>query len=181
MDTLTSVSTTTQLALNPPTPKPKHVKKVTKARKSPAVSEVKVSESKVSHSADDSRTVISKITQRRHTAKEIELLLENVEIGKQLASSLNKQIATLEAENDRLREFCNENNVCNVILYSSQNDLTLASVTNASEEGVHVFARVSELFQRNKNDLHKKGIGFAILQDVPINHIYATPFPSLHL
>lgn len=241
-DTFTSISTTTQLALNPPQGKKVALKKTnaaaakqrkqTKAEKDEKCSNVKnnitnntttskatkVNETDVNTTivggdtkrkvckrnetkeddtkingtrvndtndtkdniGDMSTTVKSttgpRVTQRRHTVKEIELIIENAEIGKQLVASLSKQICTLEEEVERLRDICRENTTCNVVIYSSEDDISLAAVTNGSDEGIQVFSRVSDLFQRNIVPLHKRGIGFATFQDVLINRMHTTPF-----
>ena len=107
---------------------------------------------------------------------EQDVLQTNVEMSKQLISVLTKQNKMLEQEIGRLKEICRENSTCNVIVFGPPNELTVASVTNHSSEGTELFSRVSDRFQRNSAKLAKKNISFAVLEDVPFNRMYETPF-----
>ena len=143
-DNSSIVSTTTQIALQPP----KGVARVT-SRKSAT---------------------------RMQPINEHEVLQTNVEMSKQLISVLTKQNKMLDHEIGRLKEICRENSTCNVIVFGPPNELTVASVTNHSSEGTELFSRVSDMFQRNSAKLAKKNISFAVLEDVPFNRMYETPF-----
>ena len=91
---------------------------------------------------------------------------------------LTKQVQSLEREIDQLKEVCRENNTCNLLLFCSQSDMSIAAVTNTSDQGIEMFSRVSEMFQKNQTNLHKRGIGYAVIEDIPINTIYDTPFST---
>jgi hypothetical protein len=144
--------------------------------------------------ADDSSSIVStttqialqppkggiRVTSRKSATlqpiNEQDVLQTNVEMSKQLISVLTKQNKMLEQEIGRLKEICRENSTCNVIVFGPPNELTVASVTNHSSEGTELFSRVSDMFQRNSVKLAKKNISFAILEDVPFNRMYETPF-----
>jgi flagellar motor protein MotB len=144
-DSISMVSTTTQIALQPP----KGGSRAT-SRKS--------------------------ATRQQQSINEQDMLQSNVEMSKQLISVLTKQNKMLEQEIGRLKEICRENSTCNVIVFGPPNELTVASVTNHSSEGTELFSRVSDMFQRNSAKLAKKNISFAVLEDVPFNRMYETPF-----
>lgn len=148
-DNSSIVSTTTQIALQPP--------KAAATRRSVG---------RKSQNATHARPIIN----------EQELLQNNVEMSKQLIAVLTKQNKMLEQEIVRLKEICKENSTCNVIVFGPPNELTVASVTNHSSEGTELFSRVSDMFQRNSAKLNKKNISFAVLEDVPFNRMYETPF-----
>lgn len=99
-------------------------------------------------------------------------------MSRQLIAVLTKQVHSLEGEVERLKEVCRESNTCNLLVFCSQSDMSVAAVTNTSNEGIEMFSRVSEMFQRNQANLHKRGIGYAVIEDVPINTIHDTPFPT---
>ncbi len=149
-DTGSVVSTTTQIALQPP----KGTSRRSVIRKS----------------------LVPTPASLRPPINEQDLLQSNVEMSKQLISVLTKQNKMLEQEIVRLKEICKENSTCNVIVFGPPDELTVASVTNHSSEGTELFSRVSDMFQRNGAKLNKKNISFAILEDVPFNRMYETPF-----
>ena len=109
---------------------------------------------------------------------DVELLQNHVELSKQFINALQKQIKNLEAENARLQEYCRENNSCSVIVFGPPNELSVAAITNNSSEGVDFCARVAEQFERQAQNLHKRGISYAVIEDVPLNRMYDTPFGS---
>ena len=112
----------------------------------------------------------------RPSQKEIQLLEQNAQMSKKLVEVLSKQVRTLEAEVLRLKESLRECNRCNVLLFCSDRDLSVAAVTNSTSEGVELFSRVSEMFAQKRAALHKRGIGFAVIEDIPLNQIHDTPF-----
>ena len=114
----------------------------------------------------------------RHTQKEIDLMEQNSRMSQRLVEVLSKQVKTLEAEVARLRESLRECSRCNVLLFCSNRDLSVAAVTNQTSEGVELFSRVNAMFAQKRAALHKRGIGFAVIQDVPLNQVHDTPFSS---
>jgi hypothetical protein len=111
---------------------------------------------------------------------DVELLQNHVELSRQFISALQKQVKSLELEVARLQEYCRENNSCNVIVFGQPNDLSVAAITNNSSEGVDFCARVTEQFERNAQQLNKRGISYAVIEDVPLNRMYDTPFMKNH-
>jgi hypothetical protein len=145
------ISGTTQIALQPPAPAPK-------GRRAPAAAVV----------VPEARPP-KKIT-------DVELLQNHVELSRQFIQALQKQVKSLELEVARLQEYCRENNSCNVIVFGPPNDLSVAAITNNSSEGIDFCSRVTEQFERNAQQLHKRGISYSIIEDVPLNRMYDTPF-----
>lgn len=78
----------------------------------------------------------------------------------------------------RLKDSLRECNRCNVLLFASNSDLSVAAVTNNTSDGVELFTRVNDMFVSKRHALHKRGIGFAVIEDVPLNQIHDTPFSS---
>ena len=99
-------------------------------------------------------------------------------MSKKLIEVLNKQNKSLEAEIIRLRELLRECSRCNVLLFCSDHDLSVAAVTNSTADGVALFTRVNEMFSSKQSQLHKRGVGFAVIEDVPINQLHDTPFST---
>lgn len=120
------------------------------------------------------RVVAPPLSDRRDT----DLVQQNMDMSRQLIAVLTKQVRTLEQQIDTLQETCRAAAQCNILVYGSHNDLSVAAVTDTSEEGVALFARVSDMFQQNQMKLHKRGIAFGIIQDVPVNRIHETPFSA---
>ena len=149
---MSQISTTTQIALQPPS---------IKGRRAPTI---------VPPEAPTTPTRVKKPT------VDVELLQNHVEMSRQFIQALQKQIKSLEQEVLRLKEFCRENNSCNVIVFGQPNDLSVAAVTNNSSEGIDFCSRVTDQFERNSQQLLKKGISYAIIEDVPLNRMYDTPF-----
>jgi len=141
------ISTTTQIALQPP---------AMKSRRAP--------------------TFISTPASLKKPTTDVELLQSHVDLSRQFITALQKQVKSLEAEVTRLQEFCRESNSCNVIVFGPPNDLSVAAVTNNSSEGIDFCARVVEQFERNNQQLVKRGISYAVIEDVPLNRMYDTPF-----
>ena len=107
----------------------------------------------------------------------LDLLEENAEISRRLAESLSEQVRTLKAENEKLRESLCETELCNVIVFTSDSErnIAVASVTNCTTEGVDLYSRMQQMFIKNKAALHKRGIAFATITDVPLNQVHDTP------
>lgn len=103
---------------------------------------------------------------------------ENVHMSRQLIEVLTKRVHDLETEVARLQDSLRECTRCNVLLYCSDRDLSVAAVTNGTSEGIELFSRVNDLFRQNEAFLHKRGIAFAIIEDVPMNQVHDTPFPT---
>ena len=112
----------------------------------------------------------------RPSSKEVELLEQNAAMSQRLIEVLNKQIKSLEAEIMRLRESLREASRCNVLLFCSDRDLSVAAVTNGTADGVALFSRVHDMFSSKRQQLHKRGVGFAVIEDVPVNQLHDTPF-----
>lgn len=148
-DNVSQISTTTQIALQPP---------IIKGRRAPATVPV------------EAPPRVKKPT------VDVDLLQNHVEMSRQFIQALQKQIKGLEQEVLRLKEFCRENNSCNIIVFGQPNDLSVAAVTNNSSEGIDFCSRVTDQFERNSQQLSKRGISFAIIEDVPLNRMYDTPF-----
>jgi hypothetical protein len=151
-DLKSEISTTTQIALQPP---------AIKGRRAPATVEPR-------EPPPPTRT--------KKPVADVELLQTHIELSRQFIAALQKQIKSLEQEVARLQEFCRENSSCSVIVFGSASDLSVAAITNNSSEGIDFRARVAEQFERNGQQLHKRGITFAIIEDVPLNRMYDTPF-----
>jgi hypothetical protein len=100
----------------------------------------------------------------------------NMNMSRQLVEVMTKQVHALEDEVERLKDALRECSQCNVVLFCSNRDLSVAAVTNGTPEGVELFARVQESFCKNEHQLHKRGIAFGIIENVPINHVHDTPF-----
>lgn len=103
---------------------------------------------------------------------------QNAQMSKKLVEVLSKQVKSLEAEVGRLKESLRECNRCNVLLFCSDRDLSVAAVTNGTSEGAELFSRVNDMFVSKRAALHKRGIGFAVIEDVPLNQIHDTPFAT---
>lgn len=112
------------------------------------------------------------------TGRDTDLVQQNMEMSRQLITVLTKQVRTLEQQIETLQESCRAAAQCNLLVYGSHNDLSVAVVTDTSEEGLALFSRVSDMFQQNQIKLHKRGIAFGIIQDVPLNRIHETPFKN---
>lgn len=97
-------------------------------------------------------------------------------MSQRLIEVLNKQNKSLEAEIMRLRESLREASRCNVLLFCSDRDLSVAAVTNGTADGVALFSRVHDMFSSKRAQLHKRGVGFAVIEDVPVNQLHDTPF-----
>lgn len=147
-DLKSQISTTTQIALQPPRSRRNETPTVIRSRKAPTAVPL----------------------------NDLELLHNHVELSRQFIDSLQKQIKTLEAEVARLQEYCRESNSCNVIVFGPPNELSVAAVTNNSSEGIDFCTRLSEQFKMQAQNLHKRGISYAIIEDVPLNRMYDTPF-----
>lgn len=152
-DLRSQISTTTQIALQPPAPR-------TRRAQPPEI---------ISKPMSTATKDIKKIA-------DVELLQSHVDLSRQFIAALQKQVKTLEAEVARLQEFCRENNSCNVIVFGPPNELSVAAVTNNSSEGIDFCTRLAEQFKQQAQNLHKKGISYAIIEDVPLNRMYDTPF-----
>lgn len=114
----------------------------------------------------------------RPSAREFKLLEENAVLSRQLVESNAKHIRKLEEEVERLKDALRETTSCNVLLYTSKDELSVAAVTNGTPEGLELFARADEMFRSNERELHKKGIAFAVIEDIPVNQLHETPFGS---
>ena len=114
----------------------------------------------------------------RPSQKEMDLMEQNARMSEQLVEVLGKQVKALESEVSRLKETLRECTRCNVLLFCSNRDLSVAAVTNNTAEGNELFARVNHMFAQKRTALHKRGIGFAVIEDVPLNQIHDTPFSS---
>lgn len=113
----------------------------------------------------------------RPSAREFALVKEHLETMQKLVETLQEQNNFLRAENSKLKEDLEEGSTCNILLFSlSDGELSVASVTDNTPEGVELFARVSDKFQKNEQLLRRKGIAFGAITDVPLNQIHDTPF-----
>lgn len=123
-----------------------------------------------------SRKAAGTRTVARPSTREVKLLEENASLSRQLAESNAKHIRKLEEEVERLKDALRETSSCNVLLYTSNEELSVAAVTNGTPEGLELFARADEMFKSNERELHKKGIAFAVIEDIPVNQLHETPF-----
>jgi len=105
-----------------------------------------------------------------------DLLHMNLELSRQLNNVMTKQIKSLEQEIARLQDLLRENNTFNIVVFGPPTDLSVAAITNNSDEGIALCSRISEMFHRNQQNLLKRGITFAVIEDVPLNRMYDTPF-----
>jgi hypothetical protein len=152
-DLRSQISTTTQIALQPPQQR--------NPRKTLAADPV-------------APPTLSKATKK--PVVDLDLMQSHLDLSKQFIGALQKQIKHLEQEVSRLKEFCRENNSCSIIVFGPPNDLSVAAITNNSSEGIDFCSRVSEQFEKNAQQLHKRGISYAVIEDVPLNRMYDTPF-----
>lgn len=105
-----------------------------------------------------------------------DLLQMNLELSRQLNAVLTKQTKALEQEIGRLQDLLRESNTFNIVVFGPPNDLSVAAITNNSDEGISLCSRISEMFHRNQQQLNKRGMTYAIIEDVPLNRMYDTPF-----
>ena len=97
-------------------------------------------------------------------------------MSRQLVTVLTKQVHALETDLRRLQDALRETKTANVVLFTTNRDMSVAAVTNNTQEGIELFSRLNEKFRANERVLHSRGVGFAIIEDVPVNHIHDTPF-----
>lgn len=141
--------------------------------------------------ADDSASMVSTTTflepaepkKRRKAAsssrpslKEFRLLEDNHQLSRQLVSSLTAQVKTLSEENEQLREALRDSRLCNVVIFGTHDDLSVAAITTGAPEGVELFTRLDQKFREKKRALHENQIAFAIIEEVPVNEVHALPF-----
>lgn len=104
------------------------------------------------------------------------MLEEHLVTAKRLAEALATRIAALEAENAELKTALHASDTCSVVVTCSKRTIDVAAVTNSNPEGVALLERLDNGLRQNEAKLHAQGTGFAIINDVPVNQLYSSPF-----
>jgi hypothetical protein len=87
-----------------------------------------------------------------------------------------QQVRTLEREVEVMKESLRERRTCNVLLYCAPDDISVACVTDNSTEGTMLGQQLMIEFEKHTDQLHRRGIGFALIEDVPFNTVHDIPF-----
>lgn len=103
---------------------------------------------------------------------------ENALLSRQLVETLTEEIKQLKNQIETLKDALRETSLCNVVLFTSDHDISVACVTNGTPEGIDQFTRVTKMFRHGEAMLRKRGVGWAILTDVPVNQTNDSPFLS---
>ena len=93
-------------------------------------------------------------------------------------STLQEQVQSVKREKTQLQDMCRENSMVNLIVFCTNNDISVAVVSNCSASGLDLFARWRDTFSQNRELLHRQGMAFAVLEEVPMNLVQETPFPQ---
>lgn len=95
----------------------------------------------------------------------------------------DEQIKLLEQINDMLkrelsisREACRSATMLNLVVYKSRDDISIASVSDSTTEGLELFERTQRTFQEKRAQLSANGIAFGVFSEVPVNNVLRVPF-----
>lgn len=105
----------------------------------------------------------------------VALLEEHLVTAQRLAEALSTRIVALEAENAELKAALQAGDTCSVVVTCSKHTIDVAAVTNSNPEGVALLERLDNGLRQNEAKLHARGLGFAIVNDVPINQLFHSP------
>lgn len=105
----------------------------------------------------------------------VALLEEHLVTAQRLTEALAARIAALEAETAELKAALLANETCSVVVTSDRHTITVVAVTNSNPEGVALLERLNGKLRQNESQLHARGTGFAIVNDVPVNQLYNSP------
>lgn len=100
-----------------------------------------------------------------------------------LNRALEDELVRARQDNERLRGRVAALETVQVVVFGSSNKLGVAAVTTADPEGAAELVAVDMAFDVHRDDLKRKGVGYAIIEKVRVNELHATPFktPSLLL
>lgn len=101
---------------------------------------------------------------------------ENADMSRRMTQMLLQQVRALEREVEAMKEAMRERRTCNVLLYCAPDDISVACVTDNSTEGAMLSQQLMEEFEKRTDQLHRRGIGFALIEDVPFNTVHDIPF-----
>lgn len=112
---------------------------------------------------------------KNFTAREVELMQHNIDMSKKFINLLQQRIETLEKREENMKESLRLANTCNAIIYGTPKDLSIACVTNATEDGIDKYSRMKEYFMKIKKKLNESGVGIAFFEEIPINQVNENP------